>query len=185
MDRAVSNIRYLLWKEGEERGNWEVKLSSWLGCTLDRATALLEGEDKPLTAKEGKLLTRKAGLKAGELSGDLPTAHEVDILAENIRFLINTLPHGEKKKFAAKLGIDVTTVSRWIKGAQRPTKTKLKQIVNYFGLPPDTDLEGEAVFLWTGPISESQMKDWISARIEHLNGKTIREIFPALRKLLK
>src|SRR4030067_2365162 len=174
MDRVARNIRYLLWKEGGEREHWGVKPSSWLGCTLERATARVEGEGKPLTAKEGELLARKAGLEAGELSGDLPTAHQVDILAENIRFLINTLPHGEKKKFAAKLVIDVTTVSRWINGTQRPTRTKLRQIGNYFGLPPDTNLQDEEVFLWTGPIGESQIKSWISDRVAQLDGKTLR-----------
>lgn len=185
MNKVTRNIRYLLWKQGEERGSWEAKLSSWLGCTLERAIALLDGECKPLAAKEGELLSRLAGLKPGELSGDIPADQEVDILTENIRFLISTLPHGEKKKFAEKLGIDVTTVSRWTRGTQRPTKKKSKQISNYFGLPPDTDLEVEEVFLWTEPIGESQIKSWISERVAQLDGKTLREMYPALKRLFK
>lgn len=185
MDGVAKNIRYLLWKEGEERKNWETRLSVWLGCSLERTVDLLEGDGEALTAKEGKILAQKTGLKIGELSGDLLAVHGVDVLTENIRHLINTLPHGQKKKFAAKLAIDVTTVSRWLNRAQRPTRTKLKQICNYFGLPPDTNLEVEAVFLWTGPIGESQMKDWISERVGRLDGKTLKEIFPALRRLLK
>ena len=172
MDGVAKNIRYLLWKEGEERKNWETRLSVWLGCSLERA-------------KEREVLAQQTGLKIGELSGDLLAVHGVDVLTENIRHLIDTLPHGQKKKFAAKLGIDVTTVSRWLNGAQRPTRTKLKQICNYFGLPPETNLETEAVFLWTGPVGERQMKGWITERVEQLDGKTLREIFPALRKLLK
>ena len=185
MDGAAKNISYLLWKEGEERKNWETRLSVWLGCSLERAVDLLEGDGEALTAKEGEILAQKTGIKIGELSGDLLAVHGVDVLTENIRHLIDTLPHGQKKKFAAKLGIDVTTVSRWLNGAQRPTRTKLKQICNYFGLPPESNMEAEAVFLWTGPIGERQMKDWISERVEQLDGKTLREIFPALRKLLK
>ena len=185
MDGVTRNIRYLLWKEGEERRNWKTKLSVWLGCSPERAADLLEGDGEVLTAKEGEILAQKTGLKIGEPSGDLLAVHGVDVLTENIRHLIDTLPHGQKKKFAAKLGIDVTTVSRWLNGAQRPTRTKLKQICNCFGLPPETNMEAEAVFLWTGPIGERQMKDWISERVEQLDGKTLREIFPALRKLLK
>jgi transcriptional regulator with XRE-family HTH domain len=185
MDGVARNIRYLLWKEGEERRNWETRLSTWLGCTSERANALLEGEGKPLTAKEGEILTRKTGLKPSELSGDLPAVQEVDVLTENIRFLISTLPHGEKKKFAEKLGIDVTTVSRWIKGAQRPTRTNLRQIGDYFGLPPDTDLKAEDVFLWTRPIGESQIKNWISEKVAQLDGKTLREMYPTLKRLFR
>ena len=185
MDGVTRNIRYLLWKEGEERRNWETKLSVWLGCSPERAVDLLEGDGEALTAKEGEILAKKTGLKIGELSGDLLAVHGVDVLTENIRHLIDTLPHGQKKKFAAKLGIDVTTVSRWLNGAQRPTKTKLKQICNYFGLPPETDLGTDAVFLRTGPIGESQIKNWISDKIERLDGKTLSEIYPALRRLLK
>lgn len=185
MDGVAKNIRYLLWKEGEERKNWETRLSAWLGCSLERAVDLLEEDGESLTAKEGEILAQKTGLKIEELSGDLLAVHGVDVYTENIRHLINTLPHGQKKKFAAKLGIDVTTVSRWLNGAQRPTKTKLKKICNFFGLPPEANLEADAVFLWTGPIGESQIKNWISDKIERLDEKTLREIFPALRRLLK
>ena len=185
MDGVTRNIRYLLWKEGEERRNWKTRLSVWLGCSPERAADLLEGDGEALTAKEGEILAQKTGLKIGELSGNLLAVHGVDVLTENIRHLIDTLPHGQKKKFAAKLGIDVTTVSRWLNGAQRPTKTKLKQICNYFGLPPDTDLEAEDVFLWTRPIGESQIKNWISEKVAQLDGKTLREMYPTLKRLFR
>ncbi len=185
MDGVTRNISYLLWKEGEERRNWETRLSVWLGCSPERAADLLEGNGETLTVKEGEILAQKTGLKIGELSGDLLAVHGVNILTENIRHLIDTLPHGQKKKFAAKLGIDVTTVSRWLNGTQRPTKKKLKQICNYFGLPPDTDLEAEDVFLWTRPIGESQIKNWISEKVAQLDGKTLREMYPTLKRLFR
>jgi len=185
MDRLKRNIRYLLWKEGTERKDWPSKLAERLGCPLQRAEDLLEGEGKNLTPKEKKALEKATGLAPEEFSGNLLEKHDVDILVENIRHLIDGLPHGQKKEFAAKLGVDVTTVSRWIGGAQRPTKKKLEEIGKYFGLPPGTDLDSEAIFLWTEPISESQMKSWITETILRVDGKTLREIYPALRRLLK
>ena len=185
MDRLARNIRYLLWKEGADRKDWQSKLAEWLGCSLQRAEELLEGNGKALTSKEKKALEKATGLAPEGLSGDLLEKHDGDILVENIRHLIDGLPHGQKKEFAAKLGVDVTTVSRWIGGAQRPTKKKLEEIGKYFGLPPGTDLDSEAIFLWTEPISESQMKNWVTERIQHADEKTLREIFPALRRLLK
>ena len=184
MDGLKRNIRYLLWKEGADRKDWPSKLAKWLGCSLRRAEELLEGNGEALTSKEKKVLEKETGLAPEELSGDLLEKHGGDILVENIRHLIDGLPHGQKKEFAAKLGVDVTTVSRWIGGAQRPTKKKLEEIGKYFGLPPGTDLDSEAIFLWTEPISESQMKSWITERIQQMNGKTLREIFPAMRRLV-
>ena len=184
MDMLARNIRFLLWKEGADRKDWQSKLAKWLDCPLQRAGDLLEGEGEDLTSKEKKALEKATRLVPEELSGDLLEKHDGDVLVENIRHLIDGLPHGQKKEFAAKLGVDVTTVSRWIGGAQRPTKKKLEEIGNYFGLPPGTDLDSEAIFLWTEPVSESQMKHWITENIQHLDGNMLREIFPALRRLL-
>jgi transcriptional regulator with XRE-family HTH domain len=185
MDRLERNIRYLLWRGGVERKDWPSKLANWLLCTLQRAEDLLEGEGKDLTSKEKKALEKATGHALEELSGDLLDKPGEDILVENIRHLINGLPHGKKKEFAAKLGVDVTTVSRWIGGAQRPTKKKLEEIGKYFRLPPGTDLDSEAIFLWTEPISEDQMKNWIAEKIQRMDGKTLKEIFPALKRLIK
>jgi transcriptional regulator with XRE-family HTH domain len=185
MEGIGKNIRYLLWKGGVERKDWPSKLAEWLGCPLRRAGDLLESHDEPLTLKEKKALESATRLSIENHSGNLLEKNDVDILAENIRHLIDSLPHGQKKEFAAKLGVDVTTVSRWIGGAQRPTKKKLEEIGKYFGLPPGTDLDSEAIFLWTEPVSESQMKNWIMERIQQADGKTLREIFPALRRMLK
>ena len=185
MDRLARNIRYLLWKEGADRKDWPSKLAEWLRCPLQRAEDLLAGEGEDLTSKEKKALEKATRLAPEGLSGDLLEKHNGDVLVENIRHLTDGLPHGQKKEFAAKLGVDVTTVSRWIGGAQRPTRKKLEAIVRYFGLPPGIDLESEAIFLWTEPISESQMKSWITENIQKANGKMLRDVFPALKRLLK
>ena len=185
MEGLKRNIRYLLWKGGAERQDWSSRLVGWLGCSLPRAEELLEGEGKELTAKEKKALANVTGLSPEDFSADLLEKQGVNVLVENIRYLINGLPHGQKKEFAASLGVDVTTVSRWLGGAQRPTKKKLEEIGKDFGLPPGTDLDSEPIFLWTEPISESQMKSWITDIIQQTDVKTLREIFPALRRLLK
>ena len=185
MDELMRNIRYLLWKEGTERKDWRSKLAEWLRCPLQRAEDLLEGEGGNLTPKEKKALEKATGLAPEDLSGNLLEKHGGDILVENIRHLIDGLPHGQKKEFAAKLGVDVTTVSRWIGGAQRPTKNKLEEIGKYFGLPPGIDLDSEAIFLWADPVSETQMISWLMEQIQQIDGKTLREVFPALRRLLK
>jgi transcriptional regulator with XRE-family HTH domain len=185
MDELKRNIRYLLWKEGSDRKGWPSKLAKWLGSSLQRAEDLLEGEGGDLTPKEKKALEKVTGFAPEDLSGDLLDKQSEDILAENIRHLINGLPHGKKKEFAANLGVDVTTVSRWIAGAQRPTKTKLGRIARYFSTPSGTDLAVDPVFLSMEPVNESQMKDRLHESIDRLDAETLRTIYPALARLLK
>ena len=185
MDRLKRNIRYLLWKEGADRKDWQSKLAEWLGCPLHRAEDLLEGRGEALTPREKRAFADGTGLATEDLLENLLEKNGVDIFVENIRYVIGGLPRGQKKEFAAKMGVDVTTISRWISGSQRPTKKKLEDIVRYFGLPPGTGLDSEPIFLWMEPLSESQMKSWISEKLQQMDGSTLRKIFPALRILLK
>ena len=154
---------------------------------MPRAEELLEGYGVTvsLTAKEKKMLAASTGLKPEDLSADLLRKNAINVFAENIRHLAGTLPHGVKKEFAAKVGVDATTVSRWIGGAQRPGKKKLNEICRYFGLPAGTDLDADAIFLGLDPVSEAQVRSWIFEKIEQMDGKTMKEIYPALKRLLK
>jgi transcriptional regulator with XRE-family HTH domain len=131
------------------------------------------------------MLAKVTGLSPANLSEDLIERDGLNILYENIHYLINTLPHGQKKEFAKRLGIDVTTVSRWVSSAHRPAKKKQDEICQYFSLPAGTNLETEAVFLWTDPVSEAQMKTWLIESINFLDVNFLRLIFPALKRLLK
>ena len=182
-----TNLRFLLWKEGVGCRDWARNLAEKLGCPLARAEELLEGygEIVSLTAKEKKVLAASTGLELDDLSADLLRKNAVNVFAENVRHLVGTLPHGMKKEFAAKVGVDATTVSRWIGGAQRPGKKKLEEICRYFGLPAGTDLDADAIFLGLDPVSEAQVRSWISEKIDQMDGKTLREIYPALKRLLK
>lgn len=185
MERVGRNIRYLLWRKGVDRDEWQTKLSEGLGCSSERAGELLEGHGAGLTPREKQALAKAIGPESIDLVADLIGKHGVDVLAENIRYLLNGLPHGQKKEFAATMGVDVTTVSRWISGDQRPSKKKLVAIGKYFGLPAEIELDSEAIFLWTEPITDEHIKNWITLKIRQVNGKTLRDIFPALRRLLK
>ena len=178
----VLGRRFFLQKRQAFKGGLRPQVA---GCPLQRAEDLLEGEGKDLTSKEKKVLEKATGLAPEALSGDLLEKHDGDVLVENIRYLIDGLPHGQKKEFAAKQGVDVTTVSRWIGGAQRPTKTKLGRIVRYFSTPSGTDLAVDPIFLSMEPVNESQMKERLHESIDRLDAETLRTIYPALARLLK
>jgi transcriptional regulator with XRE-family HTH domain len=95
------------------------------------------------------------------------------------------LLHGKKKHLAENLGVDQTTISRWSKGTQRPTKRKTEAILNYFNLPKTIDLGNENILLSTMPIGEAETKEWLKGRINELDGESLRELAPTLIMLMK
>jgi transcriptional regulator with XRE-family HTH domain len=187
MADLTRNVRFLLWKNGIAQEEWGRKLAEWLGCPERRAEELLEGYGgtSSLTSKEKKALAAATGLQPEDLSADLLRTNAVNVFAENVCYLVGSLPHGAKKEFAKKIGVDATTVSRWIASAHRPGKKKIDELCRYFGLPAGTNLDVDAIFLSSGPVSESQMRRWIVENIESIDGKNLREIFPSLRRLLR
>lgn len=179
------NVRFLLWKKGVARAEWAPKLASLLGWSEDTAESFLTAESGTLGERELKALARLGGVTEGDLtSKDLLTTANLDLFHENLSFLIDLLPHGEKKRFAEKLGVDATTISRWKNGAQKPTKKKVSAILRYFFLADDSDLEQVPLFLSAAPVGADEMRAWIRVKIEGLSVDVLRDLLPAFRKLL-
>jgi transcriptional regulator with XRE-family HTH domain len=185
VESLTLNIRYLLWREGVRRDEWAAKLADLLGCDIRRAQEILSG-GVDLQPKEIAAMAKAYKVGVNDMRTlSLLSKEKDDMLTANIRHLIDGLAHGQRRQFAAELGVDVTTVSRWSTAAQRPTKTKLGRIRDYFGLPFATDLEGDPIFLSLDPITGSEMRSWIHEQIEGLDADTLRNLFPALQRLLK
>jgi len=185
MPDLSQNIRYLLWKKGVDRFEWPAKFAEVVGCAEDAAENLLSGGCAILGDKELKALANFAGVEQLDLtSKDLLVSADLNLFHENLSFLIDLLPHGEKQHFAQELGVDATTISRWKSGAQRPTKNKLKMVRNYFGVEDDVILEETPLFLSVWPIGVFGTKRWLHRRIEKLDKGAIRLLYPALKRLL-
>lgn len=179
------NVRFLLWKKGVARAEWPAKMAALLDWPEDNAETFLAGATESFSDKEVKVLARFGGVSEGGLiSVDLLASANLDIFHENLSSLIDLLPHGEKKRFAEKLGVDATTISRWKNGAQRPTKRKLAAIVRYFGLPDETVLTSDPIFLSAGPVGTSEKRLWLHRRIDKLDGGILQGLFPAFARLL-
>jgi hypothetical protein len=130
--------------------------------------------------------------QAFELSGDDDNlrfadlvADECNVLLENLRFLFESLGRGGKKSFAIEQSVDPTTVSRWLNGSYEPHASAVAQIVAYFGLHPLTDLRRDPVFLSAEPIAMSDRRKWLHGRVDALSLDDLRELYPALHRLLK
>ena len=185
VDNLTLNIRFLLWRDGVKRDEWAAKLAELIECDISRAHEIL-GSAVDLEPQEVAIIAKAYKVTVNKLrTQNLVSEEKTDVLSANIRHLIDGLAHGQRKQFAAELEVDVTTVSRWSTAAQRPTKTKLKRICDYFGLPVATNLESDPVFLSLDPVTGNEMKRWLHEQIEGLDSDTTRNMFPALQRLLK
>jgi len=186
MNYLSQNLKYLLLEKGIERNDWIKTLASSLGRDERRARGILEGQAGTLNQGEMEALAHFARMDFGKLASEnLIEIRKVDVFALNLSFLLERLPHGKKKHLAENLGVDQTTISRWGSGTQRPTKQKIRALADYFSLPKTIDLEKEPIFLSTMPIGEAETKQWLKERIDELDRETLRDLVPALIKLLE
>jgi hypothetical protein len=190
MSRQVSaNVRYLLWRKGVPREQWEGWLASRTSLPAPTLKALMTGHlaDEQVTPEVLRDVARAfehgdegESLRFADLAQDGGS-----VLLENLKFLFESLGHGGKKTVAAELSIDPTTVSRWLSGAYEPQAPSLRQIVTFFGLPPETDLRETPVFLSVEPVAVSERRRWLHSRIDALAPDEFRELYPALRRMLE
>lgn len=180
----AENLRYLLWRERVRRPMWSEQLASWAQCGVDRAASLLQRGD--LTADEQERIGMVLRLSEESLRfSRLVEEEQVNILGENLRYLLGSLPYGDKGDFAEQIGASPTTVSRWSSGAQRPSSGHLLAISRYFDLPVGTRLEMDPIFLSLSPVSSTEQRDWVHQQVDRLDRSELRALFPALEKLLR
>jgi transcriptional regulator with XRE-family HTH domain len=178
------NLRLLLWRDNVDRSQWADRVAGWVGCDRGRADDLLDGRE--LKPYEQERIAERFCVSEEELQyGQLFQDYKINVLDENLRYLIGTLDHGQSKQLAMEIGVSPVTVSRWATGKQVPEESKLVALCRSFGLPAGTDLRSEPLFLSRVPVSDRERKTWLHHRIDALDPQTLRELFPALRRLLK
>jgi len=182
-DHFGENVRFLLWSRGIKHATWSRQVAEWAGCDLARAEELLQGESP--SAAELERLARVLEVPDEELRlGRLFDSARVDVLEKNIEHLLGALAHGEQKQLAAALNVTETTVSRWKNGVQQPPTATRELLCRYFGKPAGTDLTTEPLFLDPTPHSEQGMRDRLENYIRQMSVRTLRELYPALERLL-
>jgi transcriptional regulator with XRE-family HTH domain len=185
MEKALTdlarNLRYLLWRKGIPREKWVNRFSNWLNCDTQRSRALLTGT--PLTPQELDRLAEDLGCAEEELQFGNPLA-EVSVLQENLKYLMEATKRGQKKELADYLGIRPGSLSRWLSGKQQPNRKHLQKIQSFFGLPSHFDLAQDPLFLSLSPLSAVEQREWLHQRIDLLDVETLRQLFPALERLL-
>lgn len=175
------NLRYQLWRRGITRERWALQLIEWLDCGERRAWQLLRG-DLPVQEELRRLAERmeltEEALQFGNLAG------HVQILTENLRYLLDAPKRGGKKVLAAELGVQQASISRWLRGG-RPEPRHQAAIRKYFGLPASIDLENDPLFLELSPVGSYEQRAWLRQHVDELDDETLRVLFPALERLLR
>ncbi|MEZ5583616.1 MAG: helix-turn-helix transcriptional regulator [Candidatus Competibacteraceae bacterium] len=180
---VTRNLRFLLWNGGSKRKQWANHLADWLGGDVSRAVQLLQGRILPNAIELHRLADHTGRTQEDILFANLVA--EVSILGENLRYLIDGPKRGRKKALAEALGIKPITLSRWLAGKQIPARKHLLAMQAYFGLPAGTDLETLPLFLELSPVGGLEQREWLHRQIDGLDEETLRQLFPALEKLLR
>ena len=182
ISQPAENLRYLLWKAGVDRSEWVVHLRGWVRCDIRRAEELLRGAK--LRTEEQERIAQTTDVRDEDLQYTRLVATE-DILLENLRYLLDSLGHGKKALLAKTVGVHYTTISRWNRGDQRPTKAHLEGISCFFGLASRTDLGSDCLFLSLSPVSDLERREWLHRRIKEADPETLKKYFPTFRRLLE
>jgi transcriptional regulator with XRE-family HTH domain len=181
------NVRFFLWRREIPRPEWTLWLSQRTSLTREVIWRLVTGE-----LEDAKLTDTQLGDLASALNVDAEglrfsdMVHEhASVLKENLRYLFGSLEHGQKKILANEMGVDPTTISRWLNGAYPPQTPSLGRLVSCFGLPEGTNLRDDPVFLSAEPVAVLERRKLIRDRVDALSEKEFRELYPALRRLLE
>jgi transcriptional regulator with XRE-family HTH domain len=185
-EQTSENLRYLLWRERVSVGNWPRHLAGWAGCNQERAEELLRGTGEPLQDAEQEAIKKSLGVNPEEIQYTrLLESDRVNILVENVVYLLDSLEHGEQKQVADKIGRSPLTVSRWHTRKQPPELSVVKQLQEALGVPLARDLSREALFLEPGPVGSQARRRWLQQQVGKLPDERLNGYWLAFYDLLK
>lgn len=178
------NLRFLLWRAGVRREDWASHLASWTGGGEARAKALLRGAK--IGDDEQRSVSDRVGCTEEELQTERLWEGQVNVLRENLNYLLDKKQTGEKLSDISRgSGVKQVTLSRWKSGRQEPEGRQLVKLARYFGLTADTNLRTDPVFLSLSPVGELMRRQWLHRKVEELDADALHELFPAFERLMK
>ncbi len=188
VSQSCLNLRWLMRQRCADPTMWALELNkltrTYLG--FSRATGLLLGPDaRRETPEEIRMLAEVFKVEPEDLVSVPLYTRNSSIFRENINYLVESIPHGQKETVAKAIGITAPQFSRWSGGDIKPRKTNLRKLLKLHGIDPDLDLESVPLFLSMEPLSGFDQRRWVANRVQDLPAAEIAKIYPALRKLLR
>lgn len=183
-ERFSENIKYLLWSDKDlPREEWVSRLVEWSKGDTIRAKELLYGAEP--SSSEQKNIAEAVNLTESDLRhARLLEEDRVNILRENILYLLESLEHGEQGKLAKSIGVDEDTITKW-KSGQGIRPKNLEALREYFRMSSDVDLKAKPIFLELTPFGDKRRREWLHNHIAQLEPDTLRDLFPSLVRQLR
>jgi hypothetical protein len=178
-------VRYLASRVDPRPQTWAATVQKRSGIRRYRAEQILRGA--PIKPEEIAIIAAAFDTDVKELqSNPIYGQGDESVLRLNLRYLIDSLPHGEKKNLAKSIGVAEETVSKWTSHGSRGLHRKnLSRLLRHFALEPDLDLAKEPIFLSIAPVGAYLQKAWLLERIRELPPEEIAKIFPALQRIFR
>ena len=187
LPQLALNLRWILRRKDPKPDSWpgELVRLSRKSLTLTRAIGLLRGAEP--TPAEVAVLIELTGFEREELLSVPLYTRELPLYAQNLRHLVESIPHGQGRDAAGRIGITDSQLSRWRKWGddRKPHRTNVRNLLKFHGMDPDLDLDNIPLFLSMEPISGYAQKDWLSCRVQEMSAAEVAALYPALRKLLR
>jgi len=181
MESYLRNLLFLLWEKEKDRNKWPTNLGKILGGEAEDLENILQ-ERIRLSGQQIDRLAEYFNIEKAEFQ-TVDLLETTNIFKENFCFLLNEC--SEKKDIRKELGVHPSTISKWKSGKQPPSSTHLRHIKKVFGLDDSIDLNRDPLFLSMEPVSDLGKKQWIKENIDSLSPQGLRELYPALRRLLE
>jgi hypothetical protein len=187
ISQLALNLRWLMSREDKRPEAWDLLLTGKTRNTINRSDAGALLMNGPVDSYQLSVLSEMLGYESEELMSVPLYTRDKSILAQNLRYLVETIPHGHGKEAAAKIGVKEAQLSRWKKwGDQRaPHAPNLRKLLKFHGMDPDIDLEVVPIFLSMEPLSGYAQKEWVAARVHDMPAEYVAEIYPALKRLFQ
>jgi hypothetical protein len=177
------NVAALLWRNKVPKDKWAARIAQWIGCSESHGREFLEGTIE-LTPKDIRQIAEANSLEDGDLHFE-DFLRETNVIAENLRYLLDSLPHGGQKALAELLAVNPATVAKWKMGEQLPSPKHLAATRRFFGLSESIDLHQHAIFLSLIPIGAHAKRQWLLDRLQSLEEDRLNDYFPALKRLIE
>lgn len=187
LSQLTLNLRWILRRTDKKSDQWAGELVRMTRKTISssRAFGLLHGVEP--TPAEVAVLVDVTGFEKEELFGVPLYTRERPLFAQNLRHLVESIPHGQGRQAAAKIGITESQLSRWRKWGdeRKPHRTNVRNLLKFHGMDPDLDLDDVPVFLSMEPLSGYAQKEWLTSRVREMPASEISKIYSALKRMLR
>jgi hypothetical protein len=179
------NVRYLASRVDQHSETWATTIQTRTGIRLDRANQILRGA--PIRRDELNVIATAFDADFKELQSNPLYGHgDQSVLRLNLLYLIDSLPHGDKKKLAKSISVAEETISKWTSRGGRGLHPKNRsRLLKYFGLDPELDLTREPLFLSMVPVGAHLQKAWLLERVKEMSPEEIAKVFPAVQRIFR